>query len=101
MPQKYTDFIPDDENDKKKSLQKIDYSQFTTKLTPDEEIQFKDWVKKNKILGADEPNFGNYDMRGFWKENPTFQHKEGEHFTDKFKLDKNICAHFYLFLIVI
>lgn len=58
--------------------------QFTTKLTPEEEPKFQQWIKKNNITDLDHPN-SHYDYRGFWRENPNFQHKPGEHFTDKFK----------------
>lgn len=51
-----------------KSFIADDESQFTTKISPQDEIKFQSWVKDNNVAGADEPNFGHYDMRGYWKD---------------------------------
>lgn len=58
--------------------------EFTTQLTPEEDTKFQSWIKTNNIKDLDHPD-SYYDYRGFWKENPNYAHKEGEHFTDKFK----------------
>lgn len=39
---------------------------YLTKLTPQEETQFMNWVKKNNVPFDPSPN-ADYDMRGFWK----------------------------------
>lgn len=57
---------------------------FITRLSPDEESQFQQWIKKNNIKDLNEPD-SKYDYRGFWKQNPDFAHRPGEHFVDTFK----------------
>jgi hypothetical protein len=39
---------------------------YTTPLAPQEEAQFEQWVKTNKIPWQDSPT-SDYDMRGYWK----------------------------------
>src|SRR5437762_3586886 len=56
----------------------------TTQLSPMDEATFQAWGKKNNLSDLNDPR-AHYDYRGFWKENPDFSHKPGEHFTDKFK----------------
>src|SRR5262245_53424086 len=56
----------------------------TTQLTPDEEAQFQQWVRANKITDLDHPD-SHYDYRGFWKANPNFSRAPGQHLTDQFK----------------
>ena len=54
-----------------------------TALFPAQESAYQTWRSKlPKRLQYE----GNYDLRGFWKENPKFTAVEGQHMTDKFKL---------------
>src|SRR5215831_442674 len=39
---------------------------FQTRLSPEEEAQFQNWVRVNKIPWQDTP-VADYDMRGYWK----------------------------------
>lgn len=56
---------------------------YTTKLTPDETKRFEQW---RKTLPARLQYDNDYDLRGFWKENPDFSvSTPGQHMTDKFK----------------
>src|SRR5580693_891418 len=61
---------------------------YTTRLDPDSEKQFQQWVKQNKIPWRDEPN-SDYDMRGFWKAqqagDPNAKRAANLHFPDTFK----------------
>jgi len=69
-------------------------NQYTTKLTPEQETVFQNWVKQNNIPWQDVPK-ADYDMRGFWREmqsNPNAAGMTGInpndhllHYTDKFK----------------
>lgn len=58
----------------------------TTKLTPLEEVLFKNWAVANGIKDVDEPN-NFYDYRGFFKHTNGQVHPPGssEHFPDTFK----------------
>ena len=58
----------------------------TTSLSPDEEIKYRNWVDKNKIEVNDNYDGHDYDYRGYWKENGDNTIKNGEHFTDRYKL---------------
>lgn len=40
---------------------------YNTKLTPKEELTFREWVKRNKIPFNVDADVTDYDMRGFWK----------------------------------
>jgi hypothetical protein len=40
---------------------------YTTQLTPGEEIQFRDWVGQNAVRFDPDNPVQDYDMRGFWK----------------------------------
>lgn len=39
---------------------------YTTKLAPEEETKFQNWVRQNKVPWRDSPT-SDYDMRGYWK----------------------------------
>lgn len=41
--------------------------QYTTVLSPDAEMAFRDWVKQNKVPFNPADNVSDYDMRGFYK----------------------------------
>lgn len=41
---------------------------YTTKLSPDEEKQFRSWVKSNKVEFDPSEQVSDYDMRGYWKD---------------------------------
>lgn len=62
---------------------------YTTKLSPQQEIQFEDWVSKNGIPWTDTPD-ADYDMRGFWlamrNGDPTaVRSAKNHHFPDRWK----------------
>lgn len=60
-------------------------NQFTTKLLPQEETQFQNWVKQNKITDVDHPD-SHYDYRGYWKEVGNKPIRYGvDHFPDTYK----------------
>ena len=40
---------------------------YTTRLSPDEEIAFRQWVVKNRVPFDPDNQRSDYDMRGFWK----------------------------------
>ncbi len=48
-----------------------------------EDSKYKLWKSK---LPKNLQSESDYDLKGFWKENPNFSAKEGDHLTDKFKL---------------
>lgn len=54
-----------------------------TALLPMQEQAYQSWRGK---LPARLQYEGNYDLKGFWRENPRFTATEGQHMTDKFKL---------------
>jgi hypothetical protein len=56
----------------------------TTTLNPEEESRFRAWASANGVRDVDLPD-SHYDYRGFWKQNPGFRHRQGEHFVDTFK----------------
>jgi hypothetical protein len=75
---------------------------FNTELTPEEEMQFRMWVKAQSVLRGRDflRDVGDYDLRGFWKENvlgkgaalPSFvvgdsgiEMTDGGHLPDTFK----------------
>ena len=67
---------------------------YVTPLTPEEEQQFKGWVKQNKVPFEDDGPQTGYDLRGFWR---AAQHGDPEaqsgmnpydhriHYSDKWK----------------
>jgi hypothetical protein len=58
--------------------------QYGTALAPDEETAYKKW---KATLPPRLQSETDYDLRGFFKENPTFSvNTPGQHMTDKFKL---------------
>lgn len=57
-------------------------NQFNTELTPDELTQFNSWANTQPRNIQNEKY--DYDMQGWWKENPGVNLKNG-HLTDKFK----------------
>lgn len=58
---------------------------YQTKLSPEDELTFQMWVRKNMIPFDPNAPAPDYDMRGFWKQNPNYQHQPGKHFPDTFK----------------
>jgi hypothetical protein len=68
----------------KRSVAPLDIDQYRTKLNPSEEEAFQKWKSKlPERLQGDE----DYDIRGFFKENPNFDISNPEqHLTDKYKL---------------
>ncbi len=62
----------------------------TTQLTPDEEQQFRVWLKQAGITDADSPQ-SRYDYRGYWKdvaskgEDQRKGYDDGPHFPDTYK----------------
>ena len=71
----------------------VNQNRYRTSLTPQEEYQFVQWVKANKIpfdpLGRDASPLSDYDMRGFWKAmmsgDPNAKRAENLHFPDTYK----------------
>jgi hypothetical protein len=61
---------------------------YNTQLPPDQEMQFQEWIKGNKIPWVDSPD-SDYDMRGFWKAmqsgDPSAKRAANLHFPDTFK----------------
>ena len=61
---------------------------YATKLAPQEEAKFQDWVKKNKVPWQDTPT-ADYDMRGYWKAqqkgDPNAKQAKNMHFPDTYK----------------
>lgn len=60
---------------------------FQTRLSPQEETQFQDWVRMNKIPWQDTP-VADYDMRGFWRgmmQGRVERNPETMHFPDVYK----------------
>ena len=59
-----------------------------TKLGPQEEQKFQQWVKQNRIPWQDSPT-SDYDMRGFWKAqqagDPNAKRAANLHFPDTYK----------------
>lgn len=49
----------------------------------DEDAQYQQWRSR---LPKELQYEGDYDLKGFWRENPNFSTSKGEHLTDKFKL---------------
>jgi len=41
--------------------------QYSTVLSPDAEVAFRDWVKQNKVPFNIDDTVSDYDMRGFYK----------------------------------
>jgi hypothetical protein len=60
---------------------------YTTHLDPMQEMNFRSWVLKNDVPFDfnQHPMLNDYDMRGFWKDNPNHVHEEGSHFPDTYK----------------
>lgn len=54
-----------------------------TVLSPDEEKQYAAW---RATLPKELQYEGDYDLKGFFKKNPTFHADPGQHMTDEFKL---------------
>jgi len=54
-----------------------------TRLAPSQEMIYQRW---RASLPKELQFEGDYDLRGFFKENPNFSAKPGEHMTDRFKL---------------
>jgi hypothetical protein len=55
------------------------------RLTPEEELRFQDWAKRNSIRM--EPGWNeDYDMRGLWKSDPNFKPDARGHFPDTYKM---------------
>ena len=56
---------------------------YNTELTPEEEVRFQAWAKKNNRLNDDE----DYDIRGAWKElsSGTMTQADNGHLGDKYK----------------
>jgi len=42
---------------------------YQTKLTPQQEVQFRQWVAKNRVPFNPNAVLTDYDMRGYWKAN--------------------------------
>jgi hypothetical protein len=40
---------------------------YNTKLSPQEEVAFRTWVKRNRVPFDPNASIADYDMRGFWK----------------------------------
>jgi hypothetical protein len=56
-----------------------------TRLTPDEERRFRQWVQANRIPDLDHAE-SRYDYRGYWKEHGDKPIRFGQdHFTDTYK----------------
>jgi len=61
---------------------------YATKLSPQEERQFTQWVQQNKIPWKDSPT-ADYDMRGYWRAmlagDPNAKQAANRHFPDTYK----------------
>jgi hypothetical protein len=61
---------------------------YTTKLAPNEEPRFQQWVKANRVPWQDTPD-ADYDMRGYWKAkfsgDPIAKQAANLHFPDPWK----------------
>lgn len=61
-----------------------------TRLTPEEEIQFRFWARENNITDVDSPE-SRYDYRGYWKGvasrggDQRKEYEDGPHFPDTYK----------------
>lgn len=63
-------------------------ARYNTPLAPADEAKFQDWAaKQSQITGRPPTNdLYDYDMRGFWKNNPDFSYaNKTQHLTDQFK----------------
>ena len=45
----------------------LDDSEYQTRITPEEEKEFRSWVIHNNVPFNPTERFADYDMRGFWK----------------------------------
>jgi hypothetical protein len=66
-----------------------DNPDYKTPLSPEDELKFQVWVKKNKIPFDDSPQ-SDYDMRGFWKaqqegDPDAVRSTKNKHFPDTYK----------------
>ena len=69
-----------------KTFSKIISDAYSTKLTPEEEIKFQDWVQQKKAEGIIHPldEGYDYDMRGAYKAG-TMPQNPGDHWVDTYK----------------
>jgi hypothetical protein len=60
---------------------------YQTKLSPKEESAFRQWTKEKMIPFDPDAVIQDYDMRGFWKEQPKEAKawRHGHHFPDTYK----------------
>ena len=60
---------------------------YNTTLTPDQEKNFRAWVATRKVPFDPDASVIDYDMRGFWRDDPSEARKwrRGEHFPDTYK----------------
>lgn len=60
---------------------------YNTDLTPDQETQYRQWVAAKGVPTDPNATTTDYDMRGFWKEQPAAATKwqQGQHFPDTYK----------------
>ena len=60
---------------------------YRTTLPPAEEAKFRKWVKEKKVPFNPDEAVSDYDMRGFWRDEPkaAAAWKKGEHFPDMHK----------------
>lgn len=56
-----------------------------TKLNPQQEASFRQWVTQNKVPFNPNEATPDYDMRGYYLANPNATHAQGQHFPDTFK----------------
>jgi hypothetical protein len=60
---------------------------YHTQLSPQEEQSFREWVQKRGVPFNPDAPISDYDMRGFWKEQPEKAKtwRAGSHFPDTYK----------------
>jgi len=58
---------------------------YATSLTGQEESQFRNWVKANNINFDPNEKISDYDMRGYWRDDPGASSYQGGHFPDTYK----------------
>lgn len=58
---------------------------YNTKLSPQEEVQFRTWLKQYNIPFDPNAPVSDYDMRAYWKNNQSATHQAGQHFPDTYK----------------
>jgi len=63
----------------------VDDSGYQTKITPEEEKEFRSWVIHNNIPFNPTERFADYDMRGFWKAQKMGDSRATQNFPDTWK----------------